>query len=349
MRILHIAYQQLRRYGSTRVNWAQKLSYGLIKNDHYVVDFSDRDIASYEALLGIRELGHKKANKRLLEVAEAAEPDLIIIGHGLIISNDTLREVRRILPNAVLVHCNLDPLFVPENDAKIRMRAEVCDAVFVSTGRKELERFKDTGVRLYHIPNPVDPSIECYDNSKKTDLPIDLIFCSNSDEYTERLKLVGKLRDELGNELNFKTYGSFGEPPIWGRDYDKALSQSRMALNLNRQEGDYWYSSERMAQLAGNGILLFTHESARFDELLPPESAVYFADPEDLAARIREFHHDDAKRRLWAANARAFFHNEINTKLFSQYIVEAACMQAFSHDYVWAQDINLDGSLKVSV
>ncbi|WP_348701679.1 glycosyltransferase [uncultured Marinobacter sp.] len=346
MRVLHIAYQQLRRYGKTRVSWAQKLSYGLIKNDHYVLDFSDRDIAAFEAPFGIRDLGHKKANKRLLETVEAAEPDLIIIGHGNIITNETLAEIKKRNPNAVLVHCNLDPLFVPENDAKIRYRAEVCEAVFVSTGRKELERFKDTGVRLYHIPNPVDPSIEVYDNSQRTDLPVDLVFCSNSNDYTRRQEIVEEVKMRLGNELVFKAHGSFGTPPVWGRDYDKALSQSRMALNLNRQEGDYWYSSERMAQLAGNGILPFTHEAARFDELLPPETLVYFSDTDDLINKIREFHHDDAKRRHWAARAREFFHREMNTRLFSQYIVEASLMQPFSHDYVWARDINLDGSMK---
>ena len=57
MRVLHIAYQQLRRYGQTRVSWAQKLSFGLIKNDHYLQTFSDRDIAAFEAPLGIRDLG----------------------------------------------------------------------------------------------------------------------------------------------------------------------------------------------------------------------------------------------------------------------------------------------------
>lgn len=350
IRVLHIAYQQLRRYGATRVSWAQKLSFGLIKNDHYVVDFSDRDIAAFEAPFGIRDLGHRKANLRLLETVEAAEPDLIIVGHGLIISNATLKLIRQRHPNSMMVHCNLDPLFVPENIRKLRYRAEVCDALFVSTGRRELERLKDTGVRLYHIPNPVDASIETYDNSQRTDLPTDLIFCSNSDDYTQRLQLVKALKAELGNKpgdsLVFKTHGSSGEPPVWGRDYDKALANSRMALNLNRQEGDYWYSSERMAQLAGNGILQFTHASGGFQDLLPPESLVYFDDLPSLAARVREFHQDDAKRRHWAANARAFFHQEMNTRLFSQYIVEAASMQSFSHDYVWARDIHPDGRLK---
>jgi hypothetical protein len=207
-----------------------------------------------------------------------------------------------------------------------------------------LTRFEGSKARVYHMPNPVDPSVENLNNAEKTDLSIDLLFCSNSTDFTERLKMVKSLKDELSGELNFKTYGSFGEPPIWGQDYNRALADTRMGLNLNRQEGDYWYSSARMAQLAGNGILQFTHSGPRFDELLPPESAVYFNDGEDLLKKIREFYHDDEKRQAWAAKARTFFHTEMNNKLNAQYILEASLLKPFSHDYVWAQDIHLDGT-----
>ncbi len=348
MRILHIAYQQIKRLGKARVNWAQKLSYGLIKNNHFVLDFSDRDLATFYGPLGIRDLGKTKANKLLLEAVENFKPDLIIAGHCDIITNQTLASARKLAPAATLVHCNLDPLFVPSNVARIRHRAEVCDAIFVSTGRRELIQFEDTGKHLYHIPNPVDPSMECFDNSAKglDELPIDLIFCSNSNEHTRRLEIVKSLKENLNPAINFKTYGSFGEPPIWGHDYDAALAQSRMALNLNRQEGHYWYSSERMAQLAGNGILQFAHQSGGFQDLMPAETLAYFVDEHDLRKQIEAFHYNDEQRRSWAANARRFFHTEMNTTLFSQYIVEASLLQPFSHDYVWARDINLDGSRK---
>lgn len=346
MRVLHIAYQQLRRYGQTRVSWAQKLTFGLIKNDHYVQGFSDRDVAAFEAPLGLRELGHKKANRRLLEMVGAMEPDLVIAGHCDIATNDTLTEIRRLRPSCVIAHCNNDPLFVPSNVERIKSRASVTDAIFVSTGRRELKMFEGNRARVYHMPNPVDPSIEDMDNSQRTDLPIDLLFCSNSTDLTKRLEMVKRLKDELGNELNFKTYGSFGEPPVWGRDYDRALGNTKMGLNLNRQDDHYWYSSARMAQLAGNGILQFTHSAARFDELLPPESVVYFNDEAELLAKIREFHHDDAKRRAWATRARDFFHREMNSRLYAQYIVEATAGLPFSHDYVWARDIYPDGRMK---
>ncbi|MFC6977892.1 glycosyltransferase family protein [Microbulbifer taiwanensis] len=311
MRVLNIAYQQLRRYGKTRVSWAQKLTFGLIKNDHYTQVFSDRDVAAFEAPLGIRDLGVKKANRRLLETVEAFEPDLVIAGHCDMIGNDTLQVIKRQLPNCTIAHCNNDPLFVPSNVERIKYRAEVVDAIFVSTGRRELKIFegggsRGKGARVYHMPNPVDPSIENLDNARRTDLPIDLLFCSNSNNFTKRLQMVKNLKDALGEELNFKTYGSFGEAPVWGRDYDRALAQTKMGLNFNRQDTHYWYSSARMAQLAGNGILQFTSDKLHFDQLLPPESAVYFSDEQDLLAKIREFHNDDAKRQDWAARARDF-------------------------------------------
>ncbi|MFW1676841.1 glycosyltransferase family protein [Pontibacter sp. JAM-7] len=338
MRVLHVAYQQLRRYGKTRVSWAHKLTLGLIRNDHYVQVFSDRDVAAFEAFLGIRELGKKKANQRLLETVDAVEPDLIIVGHCDLITNATLAQIRQSRPNVVMAHCNNDPLFVPSNVDRLRHRAEVVDAVFVSTGMPELRQFDDCPARFYHMPNPVDASIEVLDNSVRSDLPVDLLFCSNSNDFTQRRDIVQQLKQSLGDELNFNTPGSFGQSPVWGRDYERALADTRMGLNLNRQEGDYWYSSARMAQLAGSGILQFTHSAPRFDELLPAETLVYFNDIDSLRDRIREFHHDDAKRQAWAGRARSFFHEHMNSKLYAQYILEAAMELPLSHEYVWAKD-----------
>lgn len=346
MRVIHVAYQQLRRYGNTRVSWAQKLTSGLIKNDHLVQGFSDRDVAAFEAPFGVRYLGAKKANRRLLETVEAFCPDLVIAGHCDIITNETLQEIRKIRPAAKIIHCNNDPLFVPVNVERIKHRAQVVDAVFVSTGRRELTMFEGNGARVYHMPNPVDPAVEIYNNAARTDLSIDLLFCSNSTNFTNRLEQVKYLKESLGDELKFKTYGSFGEAPIWGQDYNCALAETKMGLNLNRQEGNYWYSSARMAQLAGNGILQFTHRAQGFADLLPAESVVYFNDRKDLLAQIREFNNDDARRQAWAARARAFFHAELNNTLYAQYILEASLLEPFSHAYVWAQDINLDGTLR---
>lgn len=338
MRILHVAHQQLRKYGHTRVSWAQKLYQGLIKNDYLVQTFSDRDVAAFEAPLGIRELGSRRANRRLLETVDAFAPELIIVGHCDIISNATLATIRRQHPQVVISGCNNDPLFVPENAAKIAHRCEQVDAMFVSTGARELDQFRGQRARLLHMPNPVDPAIEPLDNSQRSDFDHDLIFCSKSEAHTNRGQIVQYLRDQLASDFRFYTPGSFGTPGVWGRDYDAALGASKMGLNLNRQEGLHWYSSARMAQMAGNGLLVFTHRSGDFDQLMPAQSLVYFDDEAELAQQLTRFQGDDAMRSQWAATARDFFHREINSTLYARYIVEASLQLPFSHDYVWVAD-----------
>lgn len=337
MRIVHVAHQQLRKYGHIRVSWAQKLYFGLIRNGHCVQMFSDRDVAAFEAPFGIRELGKKAANRRLLETIESFEPELVIIGHCDIIKNETVEEIRRRYPGVVIVGANNDPLFAPDNHAKIAERCEVVDTMFVSTGEPELEAFAGKRARLRHMPNPVDDSIDIYDSSKKEQLENDLIFCSKSTAHTSRGKIANFLKENLADELVFRTPGSFGEPGVWGRDYERFLSRSKMGLNLNRQEGLHWYSSARMAQMAGNGLLVFTHSGARFDTLFPAETLVYFSEPEELLEKIREFHRDNAMRMAWAANTREFFHREINSTLYAQYIVEESMNLPYSHAYVWAK------------
>ena len=336
MRILHIEHRQLRKYGATGVSWAKKLELGPIKTGYDLHDFSDRDVAAFEAPLGIRPIGRRRANRKLLAMAEVVEPDLVIAGHCDVIINATLADLRRAHPGAVIVHCNNDPLFVPDNAARIAHRAKIVDAVFVSTGRRELERrFAGTRARLYHMPNPVDPTIERFDASASSDLPVDLIFCGKSNAHTERLDLVGWLRETLPRDLVFRPHGSFGQPGVWGLDYDRALVASKMGLNLNRQEGDHWYSSARMAQMGGNGLLVFTQAGSGFDTLFPTETLVYYASREELRAAIVDFHRDDAKRRLWAGNTRRFFHESMNATLYARYIVEAAMGHPFSHAYAW--------------
>ena len=336
MRILHIAHQQLRKYGATRVSWARKLELGLVKAGHDVHGFSDRDVAAFEAPLGIRPIGRRRANRRVLEMAEAVEPDLVIAGHCDVITNETLAELRRRRRGVVIVHCNNDPLFVPENVARIGHRANVVDAVFVSTGVRELERlFGGMDIRLHHMPNPVDPTIERFDAATAEELPVDLVFCGKSNAHTDRLSLVGWLRDALPTDLVFGIHGSFGNPGVWGLDYDRALAASKMGLNLNRREGHHWYSSARMAQMGGNGLLVLTHADNGFDTLFPPDTLVYWRTREELLAAVLDFHRDDAKRRAWAANTRRFFHDSLNATLYARYIVEAAMEQPFSHPYAW--------------
>ena len=61
-------------------------------------------------------------------------------------------------------------------------------------------------------------------------------------------------------------------------------------LMIVRRRPAYWYSSARMAQLVGNGLLTFTHADANFNSLMPSETLVYFSNDDELLTKVVEFH-----------------------------------------------------------
>ncbi|MDR1279446.1 MAG: glycosyltransferase [Opitutaceae bacterium] len=337
MRILQVGYAQTRRWGKARVSTEHKLYNGLVRNFHNVLHFSDRDIAAFLAPFGWRDLGRGAANRKLIEVADNFRPDMILLGHCDIITNATLAEIRRRLPEVRIAFRNLDPLFVPHNVEAIHDRTTVVDTIFISTAGPGLDQFRGKRATIHYIPNPVDAAVECFNNAEKEHLPCDLFFCGNSNEHTRRKDMVVALKKVFeGSDIVFKAFGYLGEPPVWGRDYDAVLARGRMGLNLNRQEGDYLYSSDRLAQLMGNGIVPFIHNACRMQDLIGPDRAVFFEKQEELVEKIRQLKADDALRRRIAAEGRRFYREHFSSERVAQYIVERTTGQPFSHDYIWA-------------
>ena len=50
MRILQVDNWQWHRFGDLRVSTSRKLYHGLIRGNHKVLEFSDRDLARFEAV-----------------------------------------------------------------------------------------------------------------------------------------------------------------------------------------------------------------------------------------------------------------------------------------------------------
>ena len=67
---------------------------------------------------------------------------------------------------------------------------------------------------------------------------------------------IKKLKKKCKN-IKFDTYGMFGKQPIWGDNFLNKLSNSKMGLNLSRGKPIKYYSSDRIAQLMGNGLFTF--------------------------------------------------------------------------------------------
>lgn len=335
MRILQVGNAQMRRFGKARVSTEQKLYNGFIRNNHHLLHFSDRDMASFLAPFGLRDLGIGKMNRRLIETASNFQPGLILLGHCDLIANETLDEIRKLVPDLRIAYRNVDPLFVPHNIDAIHRRTASVDAIFITTAGPGVDQFRGKRASIHYIPNPTDPSIETLDNSIHDDLPYDLFFCGNSDEHTERTQTVKFLKKELDGKLAFRTPGYFGEPNVWGRDYDDLLAQCKMGLNLNRQE-DFLYSSARLAQLMGNGILAFTHKRSQLETLFESDTLCFFDNDDDLKARILYFQRNETERKRIASRGRRFYREHFDCTHVAAFILEQTCGLPPSRQFVWA-------------
>lgn len=337
MRILQVGYAQTRRWGKARVSTEHKLYNGLVRNHHNTLHYSDRDVASFLAPFGWRDLGKGKSNRKLLEVVDNFQPEMILLGHCDIITNETIEELRKLAPQVRIAYRNVDPLFVPHNVEAIKRRTGTVDTIFVTTAGEGLDQFRGDRATLHYMPNPTDLAVEYLNNAELEDLEVDIFFCGNSNEHTDRKKTVVALKEALdATDVVFKTYGYFDEPNVWGRDYDAVLARSKMGLNLNRQEGDFLYTSARLAQLMGNGIVPVINRASRMQELIPEDLALYFDSDAELLEKVHTLKADDAQRRVIAAAGQAFYREHFCSERIAQYIVERTMGVPFTSEYIWA-------------
>lgn len=340
MRVLLAGNFQIRRYGEVRILSDRKLYYGLVRNGHQVLDFSDRDIAAFNAPFRLRDFGRRAANRRFIETCRKFRPDLIIVNHCDIITNQSLLEAKQLNPDIRIAYRNVDALFVKSNVQRICDRLECVDHLFVTTAGTPLDQFRTGNTSVSFIPNPVDISIETEDNSQKSaaDLNVDLLYCGNGRTGCPRLRYVQYLKQNLPQSCRFDSYGSIGHPPVWGYEYEQLLARTRMALNLNREECGNLYTSSRVAQLMGNGILTFIHRASDLERLFGKDRAAYFDSEDELLETVLHFQNNDEERQRVASAGRVYSFEHFSSDAISQFIVEKTMQLPMSREYVWDAD-----------
>ena len=339
MRIVHSDNLMIRRYGKLKVSTGRKLFNGMIRNNWKVCEYSERDIAKFEAPLNIKPLGFKAANRHFIETCVNFKPDIILIGHSDIITNKTLKEIKQLLPDVPLIYRNLDPLWRERNLKMIHHRKEVMDAIFITTAGEPLKQFCTGKNIVGYIPNATDSGMDDQDNSKKTKFEQDLIFVGRGNTTDDRYALLQSIDKKLNPHLRFEPYGLYGKPCIYGQGYDHLLETSKMGLNLNRFEGWPLYSSDRIAQLIGNGILTFVWDKGDMRRFFTDEHVAFFKNEDELIQKAIEFQNNDAKRQAVAAKGHTFYHEHFSGQRIVKFMVETALESPYSHNYIWGNEV----------
>ena len=126
-----------------------------------------------------------------------------------------------------------------------------------------------------------------------------------------------------------------GRPAVHGAELISLLGRSRMGLALSRPNDAFLYSSDRMAQLMGNGVLTFVDARTGFGKLFTDDELVCYADSNDLIARLRHFKAHDDERRAVAQRGWKKAHASFSGTLVAKWIIETTFRLPYSETYVW--------------
>jgi hypothetical protein len=338
MKIVHVSHFSMRENGANYYAIQYKLSSGLTRLGHFVFNFSDRDVARANPLQ-IRKLGEGRANRKLIAVCKEVRPDFLLLGHCTIITTDTVRAIRAAHPNTPIAHWNCDGLFVESNLARLRALAPLADMTFVTTAGKDLRRITAQGRRACFMPNPLDRSIENFRVFEQSDVANDLVFLTGFNRYdTEKLEKCNLIRARLP-DLKFDVRGLHDVPGVYGSELFDVLAQAKMGLNISKRNDVYLYSSDRMAQLMGCGLLTFIDRRTRFDEIFAADELVTYAGDEEMIDKIGYFRKHDGERKAVAERGWRRAHEIFSETAVSQWILDATFGRAHSRVYAWPTEI----------
>ena len=178
------------------------------------------------------------------------------------------------------------------------------------------------------MPNPADDSFEILKNYE-TNPHNDLFFAMSHGVHRGTLK-TGKdddreklLRKLIINnkEIKFDFYGFEKKQPIWGDDFINTLSNSKMGLNLSRGKPIKYYSSDRLAQLMGNGLLTFIDERTCYSDFFTNKEIVTYKNYNDLVEKILRYKKNDKERKLIAKNGKLKYLKYFNSTVIAEYII----------------------------
>ena len=344
LRILHITNFNERLDGRLFFNTGRRINNGFIRQGHSVLGFSDRDIQKYYK--SIRDFkGAKTLNDKLKKTCYNYKPDLIVLGQADLISKDQIAELRQDYPNTKFCQWFLDPLNkngpdYERNKDRILDKIEVVDSTFLTTSPDVLNFLNCD--KSFYIPNPSDRSFETLNNFNKS-CNVDVFFALShgvhrgvlkSGKTDDRILFLNNLRKSTPN-IKFDIYGIDKVQPIWADHYFKTISNAKMGLNLSRGNAIKYYSSDRITQIVGNGLVCLIDEKTKYKNFFSDNEMVFYKNVNDLSEKVIKISSDERLRKKIARNGKIKYMKYFNSDLVSEYIIDKTLDIKSKKKYLW--------------
>jgi glycosyltransferase involved in cell wall biosynthesis len=343
LKIIHVTNFNRRFSGRLHYNTGRRLNNGFVRLGHNVLTLSDRDILhKNKNILDFN--GKKELQNELLKNLENFNADCIVLGHADSISKTTLEQIKNINKNIKICQWFLDPISSKgpdyiKNNNRIIDKVDFLDATFLTTCPSVLKKKIENS---YFIPNPSDRSFETLKNYENN-CNYDLFFAMSHGVHRGDLKkgktdkreiFINKLI-KLNKNLKYDLYGMNNIQPIWGDKFMNAISKSRMGINLSRGDPVKYYSSDRIAQLLGNGLLTFINDKTYFSDFISDKEIIFYKNIYDLNEKIEKYKKDSKEAKIIAKNGRDTYLKKFNSTIVADYILSKTLDYKSKFKFVW--------------
>ena len=344
-RIVHVTNFNERHDGRLYFNTGRRINNGFIRGGHSILEISDRDIQKYYK--NYKDInGSKTLNSKLKKTCYNYKPDLLVLGHADLISPQTLSELKDDYPNLKISQWFLDPLNkngpdYERNKQRILDKSDYIEANFITTSPQVLD-FLPKKTKNYFIPNPADSSFETLNNFNRN-CNMDVFFALShgvhrgvlkTGKFDERAIFINNLI-EITKNVKFDVYGFNKVQPIWADHYFKTIANSKMGLNLSRGAPIKYYSSDRITQIIGNGLVTLIDEKTLFRDFFNDNEMVFYKNIGDLSEKIIKISSDEKLRRKIGKNGKFKYLKYFNSSLVANYIVEKTLDLKSKNKFMW--------------
>ena len=150
----------------------------------------------------------------------------------------------------------------------------------------------------------------------------------------DRSIFINKLINITKN-VKFDVYGIKNIQPIWADHYFKAISNSKMGLNLSRGEPLKYYSSDRITQIIGNGLVTLIDEKTEYNRFFNNKEMVFYKNLSDLSEKIIKISKDEKLRKEIGRNGKIKYQKFFNSTIVANYIIEKTFDLKNKKKYLW--------------
>ena len=127
----------------------------------------------------------------------------------------------------------------------------------------------------------------------------------------------------------------FKKQPIWGQEFLNVLNNSKMGLNLSRGKPIKYYSSDRITQIVGNGLVCLIDQKTGYQNFFDKNEMVFYKSVSDLSEKVIKISSDDNLRRKIARNGKRKYMKYFNSDLVSEYIINKTLGIKTNKKYLW--------------